>query len=50
MSPSTVTREGMFLPVGVHMADSGIVVHSGEQEGIVVVAVVDSLDRILVLH
>jgi hypothetical protein len=32
------------------MADSDIVVHSGEQEGIVVVAVVDSLDHILVLH
>jgi hypothetical protein len=32
------------------MADSDIVVHSGEQEDIVVVAVVDSLDHILVLH
>jgi hypothetical protein len=33
------------------MVGSGIVVHSGEQEGIVVVvAVVDSLDHILVLH
>lgn len=50
MSPSTVTREGKFLPGGAHMAGSGIAVHSREQEGIVVVAVVDSLHHILVLH
>lgn len=32
------------------MADLGIVVRSGEQEGTVVVAVVDRLHHILVLH
>ena len=50
MSPSTVTREVKFLLVGVHMVGSGIAVHSRGQEGIVAVAVVDSLDHILVLH